>query len=364
MRIWGLFFLAFLLAGCAKGPAPAATPSPQQTAQAQAPRQFGTADEAVLAVYDQMTKGDFAEGARLSEIAVKQYPGNLKLLTNHGSCLFQLQKFEDAYHCFEKARPLAAPEGEWTLALQQARSAMELGQRSKAEELFAQATSLLKKDTNAAENFVEQLYRMRAKNLVNDLRYKESLPFFTKAMEYRKPNLSALMGRAVTYSLMGDDKNYQADLTAVAKLDPKAAAALKEAVKQSKAAVRPEDPALKEGLYHLRAGEFEKAIASLDKALEKNPKSAGAYRYKGSALQSLKRYKEAIDAYNSSYSLNKNEVALYNRALCYVKLDQIDKAEDDLRTFLTISTSPVEKEKAQKMLELIREAKATGYTSK
>ena len=63
-------------------------------------------------------------------------------------------------------------------------------------------------------------------------------------------------------------------------------------------------------LYGLKR--YEEAIAAFDQALHLNPNDANAYCNKGYALAELKRYEEAIAAYDQALRLNPNYAAAYN----------------------------------------------------
>jgi uncharacterized protein YjbI with pentapeptide repeats len=56
---------------------------------------------------------------------------------------------------------------------------------------------------------------------------------------------------------------------------------------------------------------YEEAIAAYDQALRLNPNDAAVYTSKGIALANLKRYEEAIAAYDQAHRLNPNDVIAY-----------------------------------------------------
>ncbi len=355
MKMWVFFLVVLLVTGCARteSPAPSATPTPAPSQPEASGPSFKTSDEAVEAVIALMNSGRFAEGVAVSDLGLREYPTSFQLLANKATCLLQLQQFQEGYETFGKAAELAPADAKWTLLTQQARCAKEMGLRGRSEQLYGEAEKQLARDSAPLSIYVEQLYRLRAENLAQDLRHKESIPYYTKAMEVPGSDATkALIGRALAFSATGNEASFKADLAALEKISPD----LAETVREEAAAARdlsPEERALQEGVQLLRAGRYEEALVRLDEAIEAYPNSADAYRFKGSALQNLKRFPAAVEAYSRSYSIDENEASLYNRATCYIGLGDLDKAKSDLDTFLEISQSPEEKEKARKILELL-----------
>lgn len=74
----------------------------------------------------------------------------------------------------------------------------------------------------------------------------------------------------------------------------------------------------------------EKRIKHLDKSIELNPFSDRAFDQKGRALDNLKRYEEAIEAYNSAISINLNIGAYFvNRSYSYIRIGDFALALND-----------------------------------
>jgi len=70
------------------------------------------------------------------------------------------------------------------------------------------------------------------------------------------------------------------------------------------------------GISFGEAGEYEKAIACFDKAIELNPEDAKAYNNRGLAYANLKQYERAIEDYNKAIKLNPDLTMAYvNREL-------------------------------------------------
>ena len=91
-------------------------------------------------------------------------------------------------------------------------------------------------------------------------------------------------------------------------------------------------------LYYMN-GEFEKAIEIYDKALETETESDkyAFHFYKGASLQNLDRFEEAIPEYNQVIGHANNlfiEEAEWNKALCTIKLGEIEKAKVQLTAII------------------------------
>ena len=91
-----------------------------------------------------------------------------------------------------------------------------------------------------------------------------------------------------------------------------------------------------EGAQYLQAGQDQQALSIFDQLLAIEPNNAKAWQMKGHALHKLERYEEELAALDRSYSINGNEVALFNRAACYVALGRTPEAKRDLTKFIEV----------------------------
>ena len=137
-------------------------------------------------------------------------------------------------------------------------------------------------------------------------------------------------------------------------IEPKAADALLEEAKLQKSLSSTAEGLTKLGIERLRSGNHAAAITYFNKAIEKDPNYQMAYEKKGSSLQSMEHFPEAIEAYSKSYDLKPTEVALFNRSICYINVEKLDEAKADLQEFVKISKSPPEIEKAKMLLERLK----------
>ncbi len=94
---------------------------------------------------------------------------------------------------------------------------------------------------------------------------------------------------------------------------------------------------LSEANFYFMNNEFEKALEIYDKALETETEKYAFHFYKGASLQNLNKYEEAIPEFNQVINHANNlfiEEAEWNKALCFIKLGEIDKAKVQLTAII------------------------------
>lgn len=350
-----LVVCAGLLAGCsssekplAKSPTPKAPLATKTPAKASVPESM---DEAILAVNKFTSSGQYDKAVELATASLEKYPESYALLVNRGAVLLAQEKHEKALNDFESALKFAPEEAKWTVVSQKARCQMGLGQKASAEKSFAEAVELMKKAPEVSPVFAEQLWRLRGNNLAGDLRHKEAIPCYTETLKVDPKSLKALAGRALAYSALKDQKKFEADLVALDKLQPGAGEAVREEAKRLASPEYAQQRLLGDGIGKLRARDYKGALAEFDRVLAKEPRNGQAHQKRGSALQSLKRYEEAVKAYSKSLEIQGDEVSLFNRAICYLNLKKTAESKADLEKFIEVSKSPAEIETAKTLLE-------------
>jgi Flp pilus assembly protein TadD len=91
------------------------------------------------------------------------------------------------------------------------------------------------------------------------------------------------------------------------------------------------------GLKQVSAGDFEKAIASWEKALQINPNLSEAWHNRGSALGRLGQYEEAVDSFQSALVIDPNNYQAWNdRAHALYQLQNWTEAIDSWNKALKI----------------------------
>ncbi len=105
------------------------------------------------------------------------------------------------------------------------------------------------------------------------------------------------------------------------------------------------------GAELLQSGQLEQALECFNKLVELAPGSAKGWQLKGATLHQLGRYLEELEALNRSLEIDGNEVALFNRAVCHLALENLPSAREDLTRFLQVGTHGPTVQKAQFMLQ-------------
>jgi tetratricopeptide (TPR) repeat protein len=91
-----------------------------------------------------------------------------------------------------------------------------------------------------------------------------------------------------------------------------------------------------------KKGDFQGAIADLDKAITINPQYAEAYNSRGLTYKALKDYQKAIADYDKAIALNpKLALAYTNRGMIYHALKEYPKAIADLDQAITINANHI-----------------------
>ena len=266
-----------------------------------------------------------------------------------------MEKPQAAIADFSAALPLAPAESRWAILSQRARCEASLDQKAQAEKDFAAAVDGL--PPGADPGLAEQLWRFRGMNLLSDLRAKESIPCFDQSLKLKPDQAKALVGRAMAYSALKDRVHFDADMKALKALNPDAAQKVEaELAHEAEASTGPAGEAEKEGMagtLKLRDGDNQGAITHFTRAIALSPRSAQAYQKRGSALQNLGKLDEAIADYTRSYDIDHNEVALYNRAVCYLTQHKEKPARADFEEFVKIGKDATALQRASMALKAL-----------
>ena len=107
----------------------------------------------------------------------------------------------------------------------------------------------------------------------------------------------------------------------------------------------------KRGDAYYETGEYSKAIAEYNKAIELNPNKALAYFNRAYAYGEIGKYDKAIADYSKAIELNPGDAqAYYNRGLDYHNIGEVSKAVSDLERCIGLSTDPELTKDAQQVL--------------
>jgi len=97
------------------------------------------------------------------------------------------------------------------------------------------------------------------------------------------------------------------------------------------------------GNFCLGEKKYEQALAEYSKVIELNPKYIEAYINRGSVLKNINRFEEAINDYNKAIDLNpKYYKTYYNRANAFKSRNQYDRALDDYNKAIELNPNYIE----------------------
>jgi len=186
---------------------------------------------------------------------------------------------------------------------------------------------------------------LKGEALFNLKDYTNSLRNFDLALQ--KPNSSAMaiVGRAKVMNQMGNAKEAYKILDDAIAHKPstpdfyyargilnttkeKYAKALQDFEKagQLNSNYNPFGISLNIGIAYLNLEENDKAIESLNKAVELDPKSPTAYHTRGLAHYAQEEFKEAVEDFLKSFDLSPNQTTMFNLGMAYYKLNDKENA--------------------------------------
>jgi tetratricopeptide (TPR) repeat protein len=228
-----------------------------------------------------------------------------------------------------------------------------------------------------------EAYKLAAKG-----QYKEAIPAFSKAIAKNGNDAVALLGRGQCYLKTNDKAHALEDVTRVLQIDSKSLSALEVRSKiyfdqkDYSKALADCDEALKldpqnsmvlanRGALYERLGKPALAKVDMQKAkqlmlvanlrgaalhgkeqseralkiFEQNTKGAkldyNSLLLQGDLLRGQQKYEEAIKSYNQALCVDKSAAPLYARAVCYLRLDDLNKCLDDLNQVIKLNPKQV-----------------------
>ena len=97
------------------------------------------------------------------------------------------------------------------------------------------------------------------------------------------------------------------------------------------------------GMAYFAMNKLDQALNDFETSIQADPKSFRTYYYKGIVYAIQKKYKEAVDCYSKSLSLNEFQAhANFRRAIAYYELQEYEKAMNDLDVALKLGLNPDE----------------------
>ena len=104
-----------------------------------------------------------------------------------------------------------------------------------------------------------------------------------------------------------------------------------------------------------KAGRKEEAVRAFSAAIEADPSNADAYTFRGSALNSLQRYSEAIADQTKAIELSPTALAYYYRGNTYHMAGQSRRGLADIEQSLRLDPSNARAQENRRFLMLYLE---------
>ena len=210
-----------------------------------------------------------------------------------------------------------------------------------------------------------EIQYQHAQNLINKKHISEGQQILIKLCANPKAPVEALCLLSFTYlaeeKTVTDEHLEEVEKLAkrAVKLDPEYGTAYKLmaqcsnllskydlAIVQSNKALAVKKPEIKaylqRGLAYEALGKHKEALADITYYAEKSDGSADMYDLKGSILFAMKRYDEAIVAYNTSMKSQFRDWTIYRIVECFEQQHQYDKAAQQLTRLIRVNAQDAE----------------------
>ncbi|RPI77977.1 MAG: hypothetical protein EHM45_07225 [Desulfobacteraceae bacterium] len=162
----------------------------------------------------------------------------------------------------------------------------------------------------------------------------EAYALFDDLLQKEKDDLDSLVGSGWVLFYKNKDEEALARLTRATTLKPDLADAWRTL-----------------SAIHFRKGRYAEAKAINQKIAELQPKAVDAYNNQGWALYQERKYNDALEKFNQSLQVNRYlGEPHYGLALCYVKLNNLEKARQEFLTAIYLYPAYMDNEEFHKIL--------------
>jgi tetratricopeptide (TPR) repeat protein len=170
-----------------------------------------------------------------------------------------------------------------------------------------------------------QPYYLKGSIYLFQNQYNSAINAFAKALLLNKKDAYSYAGRGLSYLKLKDTVSAQSNMLSAVKLD----------------SLNPDIIELR-GEFYLEMGKYAQASKDFKYVLKKDPLRLSCYINNSKALLNLGKFKEGLDNINAYLSKDGELVAeiKLNRALLYLSLDSLSKAESDFDDLILIKFEP------------------------
>lgn len=193
-------------------------------------------------------------------------------------------------------------------------SFLSSGDNKEAIDAFTKAVELKPEDASAMNNI-----GLSYGSLGN---LEKSIEYYNRAIVINPGLAGAYNGRGAAYATKGLYRQAESDFQKSIKLDPKNDIGFRNL-----------------GILYKRTRQYDLAMANFNKAVQVSPEYYQNYSERGSLFDTLNKYSSALDDYNKALELNQNHIITYNnRGVTYANMGKYDMAFKDFDKAIELGT--------------------------
>jgi tetratricopeptide (TPR) repeat protein len=285
------------------------------------------------------------------ERALELKPDYTRAIVGRGIIYTDLEHYEEALADFERALELK-PDYAWAI--------VHRGITYRAMEHYEEALADFERALELKPDYAWAIVHRGITHRAME-RYEEALADFERALELKPDDARAIAQRGITYLVMKRYEEALADFEHAFELKPDNAWAIvlrgiayrameryEEALTDFERALelKPNDALTiaHRGTTYQEMERYDNALADYDWVLELDPDATWAIGIRGDIQRQMERYEEALADFDRVIELKPDDDwYLYNRAITYHALGQIDRAQVDLTAAIVRAREAYEK---------------------